>query len=108
VQSEMIVHGVPTWPSRCSSVKLANRVPRHNQLLWSGGESCTRYAVHHLLLAGTQLKLAGNAEEGMAYYHEAVTICSSYAPAFYNIAVVYSEAGRAEVCQFASVRDCWA
>jgi hypothetical protein len=50
-----------------------------------------------VLTAGTQLKLAGNAEEGMAYYHEAVAICSSYAPAFYNIAVVYSEAGRAEV-----------
>lgn len=33
----------------------------------------------------------------MAYYQEAVSICSSYAPAFYNIAVVYSEAGRAEV-----------
>lgn len=33
----------------------------------------------------------------MAYYHEAVNICSNYAPAFYNIAVVYSETGHAEV-----------
>jgi hypothetical protein len=49
------------------------------------------------MVAGTQLKLAGNAEEGMAYYHEAVAICATYAPAFYNIAVVFSEAGRAEV-----------
>jgi tetratricopeptide (TPR) repeat protein len=40
---------------------------------------------------GTQLKLMGKVKEGMAKYAEAIRLNSNYAPAYYNIAVVYSE-----------------
>lgn len=35
--------------------------------------------------------MAGNIKAGIAYYQEAIAVCSSYAPAYYNIGVIYSE-----------------
>ncbi|KAK1274771.1 putative UDP-N-acetylglucosamine--peptide N-acetylglucosaminyltransferase SPINDLY [Acorus gramineus] len=40
---------------------------------------------------GTSLKLAGNTQEGIQKYFEALRIDSHYAPAYYNLGVVYSE-----------------
>lgn len=40
---------------------------------------------------GTSLKLADNAEEGIKKYCEALEVDSHYAPAYYNLGVVYSE-----------------
>ncbi|KAL3642700.1 hypothetical protein CASFOL_013515 [Castilleja foliolosa] len=40
---------------------------------------------------GTSLKLAGNAKEGIQKYYEAIKIDYHYAPAYYNLGVVYSE-----------------
>lgn len=40
---------------------------------------------------GTSLKLAGNTEEGIQKYCEAIKVDSHYAPAYYNLGVVYSE-----------------
>lgn len=40
---------------------------------------------------GTSLKLAGNTEEGIQKYCEALEVDSHYAPAYYNLGVVYSE-----------------
>ncbi|MQL80703.1 hypothetical protein Taro_013156 [Colocasia esculenta] len=40
---------------------------------------------------GTSLKLAGNTQEGIQKYLEALKIDSHYAPAYYNLGVVYSE-----------------
>ena len=41
--------------------------------------------------AGTKLKLNGRLEEGFEHYRRAVAACPAYAPAFYNIGVIYSE-----------------
>ncbi len=41
--------------------------------------------------AGTKLKLNGRLEEGFEHYIRAVAACPAYAPAFYNIGVIYSE-----------------
>lgn len=38
------------------------------------------------------MKLAGQVDEGLGYYEEAVEVCDSYGPAYYNIGVVHSEA----------------
>lgn len=35
--------------------------------------------------------MAGQVDEGLALYEEAIEVCSSYGPAFYNVGVVYSE-----------------
>ncbi|GJN04272.1 hypothetical protein PR202_ga21805 [Eleusine coracana subsp. coracana] len=40
---------------------------------------------------GTSLKLAGNTEEGIQKYFEALEVDNHYAPAYYNLGVVYSE-----------------
>ncbi|EPS61474.1 hypothetical protein M569_13323, partial [Genlisea aurea] len=40
---------------------------------------------------GTSLKLAGNSQEGIQKYYEAIKIDPHYAPAYYNLGVVYSE-----------------
>ncbi|KAG6389240.1 hypothetical protein SASPL_150703 [Salvia splendens] len=40
---------------------------------------------------GTSLKLAGNTQEGIQKYYEAVKIDPHYDPAYYNLGVVYSE-----------------
>ncbi|KAF9618297.1 hypothetical protein IFM89_000932, partial [Coptis chinensis] len=40
---------------------------------------------------GTSLKLAGNTQEGIQKYCEALKIDPHYAPAYYNLGVVYSE-----------------
>ncbi|PWZ58823.1 putative UDP-N-acetylglucosamine--peptide N-acetylglucosaminyltransferase SPINDLY [Zea mays] len=40
---------------------------------------------------GTSLKLAGNTEEGIQKYCEALEVDNHYAPAYYNLGVVYSE-----------------
>ncbi|XP_008806108.2 probable UDP-N-acetylglucosamine--peptide N-acetylglucosaminyltransferase SPINDLY [Phoenix dactylifera] len=40
---------------------------------------------------GTSLKLAGNTEEGIQKYCEALKVDCHYAPAYYNLGVVYSE-----------------
>ncbi|XP_031473645.1 probable UDP-N-acetylglucosamine--peptide N-acetylglucosaminyltransferase SPINDLY [Nymphaea colorata] len=40
---------------------------------------------------GTSLKLAGNTQEGIQKYCEALKIDGDYAPAYYNLGVVYSE-----------------
>ncbi|CAM6119316.1 unnamed protein product [Calypogeia fissa] len=40
---------------------------------------------------GTSLKLAGNIQEGLQKYYEALKADSRYAPAYYNLGVVYSE-----------------
>lgn len=40
---------------------------------------------------GTSLKLAGNVHEGIQKYYEALKADSHYAPAYYNLGVVYSE-----------------
>ncbi|KAM3296288.1 hypothetical protein ACQJBY_038554 [Aegilops geniculata] len=40
---------------------------------------------------GTSLKLAGNTEDGIQKYCEALEVDSHYAPAYYNLGVVYSE-----------------
>ncbi|KAL5230436.1 hypothetical protein ABZP36_029212 [Zizania latifolia] len=40
---------------------------------------------------GTSLKIAGNTEEGIQKYCEALEVDSHYAPAYYNLGVVYSE-----------------
>ncbi|KAJ8493405.1 hypothetical protein OPV22_015126 [Ensete ventricosum] len=40
---------------------------------------------------GTSLKLAGNTDEGIQKYFEALKVDSHYAPAYYNLGVVYSE-----------------
>ncbi|KAK6942573.1 Tetratricopeptide repeat 1 [Dillenia turbinata] len=40
---------------------------------------------------GTSLKLAGNTQEGIHKYYEALKIDPHYAPAYYNLGVVYSE-----------------
>ena len=43
--------------------------------------------------AGTQVKLAGRVAEGVAFYEEAADACPAYAPAHYNIGVVFRRAG---------------
>jgi tetratricopeptide (TPR) repeat protein len=40
---------------------------------------------------GTHLKIQGHYKEGLSKYHEALTYDPKYAPAYYNIGVVYSE-----------------
>ena len=45
--------------------------------------------------AGTQVKLAGRVAEGVAFYEEAADACPAYAPAHYNIGVVFR---RASLC----------
>nr|CCH47184.1 similar to N-acetylglucosaminyltransferase SPINDLY-like [Lupinus angustifolius] len=40
---------------------------------------------------GTNIKLAGNSQEGIQKYFEAIKIDPHYAPAYYNLGVVYSE-----------------
>lgn len=40
---------------------------------------------------GTHLKLGGKVEEGLKLYQESLAVCGDYAPAHYNIGVVYSE-----------------
>uniref|UniRef100_A0ACD5Y7T3 Uncharacterized protein n=1 Tax=Avena sativa TaxID=4498 RepID=A0ACD5Y7T3_AVESA len=40
---------------------------------------------------GTSLKLAGSTEDGIQKYCEALEVDSHYAPAYYNLGVVYSE-----------------
>ena len=45
------------------------------------------------MAVGTKLKMDGDVEEGMSRYEEAVVVCPSYAPAFYNMGVALSEAG---------------
>ncbi|XP_047307864.1 probable UDP-N-acetylglucosamine--peptide N-acetylglucosaminyltransferase SPINDLY [Impatiens glandulifera] len=40
---------------------------------------------------GTSLKLAGSTQEGILKYYEAIKIDVHYAPAYYNLGVVYSE-----------------
>nr|GLL46184.1 probable UDP-N-acetylglucosamine--peptide N-acetylglucosaminyltransferase SPINDLY [Ipomoea trifida] len=40
---------------------------------------------------GTSLKLAGNTQEGIQKYYEAIEIDQHYAPAYYNLGVIYSE-----------------
>ncbi|KAG9138426.1 hypothetical protein Leryth_012718 [Lithospermum erythrorhizon] len=40
---------------------------------------------------GTSLKLAGNTHEGIQKYYEAIKVDPHYAPAYYNLGVVYSE-----------------
>jgi tetratricopeptide (TPR) repeat protein len=40
---------------------------------------------------GTHLKVQGHYKEGLSKYHEALTYDPKYAPAYYNIGVVYSE-----------------
>ena len=42
--------------------------------------------------AGTQVKLAGRVAEGVAFYEEAADACPAYAPAHYNIGVVFRHA----------------
>ncbi|KAK9823008.1 hypothetical protein WJX81_006345 [Elliptochloris bilobata] len=57
------------------------------------GDAPTQHALAVVLTdLGTQMKLAGRVAEGVAHYEEAVVACPSYAPAFYNIGVVHSEA----------------
>jgi len=43
---------------------------------------------------GTRLKLSGNLDDAMNKYVEATHVNSSYAPAYYNIGVIYSELGQ--------------
>jgi protein O-GlcNAc transferase len=45
---------------------------------------------------GTQLKFLGHIEQGMAKYFQAIKVNPKYAPAYYNIGVIYSEAGHYE------------
>ena len=42
--------------------------------------------------AGTKLKLEGSVDDGLTHYEEAIEICETYGPAYYNIGVVHSEA----------------
>jgi predicted O-linked N-acetylglucosamine transferase (SPINDLY family) len=50
---------------------------------------------------GTRLKLAGNVEEGIARYREALRFNANYAPAYFNLGVAYSESGHfAEALRF--------
>ena len=42
--------------------------------------------------AGTKLKLEGLVDEGLAHYEEAIEVCDTYGPAYYNVGVVHSEA----------------
>ena len=42
--------------------------------------------------AGTKLKMSEKVDEGMKLYQEAIAVCPSYGPAYYNIGVVWSEA----------------
>ncbi|KAL6559166.1 hypothetical protein OROHE_006535 [Orobanche hederae] len=51
---------------------------------------------------GTSLKLAGNSQEGLQKYYEAITIDPHYAPAYYNLGVVYSE-----MMQFDTALNCY-
>ena len=46
--------------------------------------------------AGTKLKLEGKVDDGLAHYEEAIEICETYGPAYYNIGVVHSEAKQVE------------
>jgi protein O-GlcNAc transferase len=41
---------------------------------------------------GTQLKLSGNVDDGLKHYVQAIQANPCYAPAYYNIGVVYGEA----------------
>lgn len=43
-------------------------------------------------IAGTKLKLEGSVDDGLTHYEEAIEICETYGPAYYNIGVVHSEA----------------
>ncbi|GJP63563.1 hypothetical protein CLOP_g20626, partial [Closterium sp. NIES-67] len=45
---------------------------------------------------GTRLKLGGSVQEGIAKYYEAIAADQRYAPAYYNLGVVYSEMGQYE------------
>jgi protein O-GlcNAc transferase len=40
---------------------------------------------------GTELKQKGNMAGALAKYEEATAACPSYAPAFYNMGVIFSE-----------------
>lgn len=51
---------------------------------------------------GTSLKLAGNTEDGIQKYCEALEVDSHYAPAYYNLGVVYSE-----MMQFDAALTCY-
>ncbi|XP_010543807.1 PREDICTED: probable UDP-N-acetylglucosamine--peptide N-acetylglucosaminyltransferase SPINDLY [Tarenaya hassleriana] len=51
---------------------------------------------------GTSLKLAGNTQEGIQKYYEALKIDPHYAPAYYNLGVVYSE-----MMQYDSALSCY-
>ncbi|KAL6507753.1 hypothetical protein OROGR_023948 [Orobanche gracilis] len=51
---------------------------------------------------GTSLKLAGNSQEGLQKYYEAIAIDPHYAPAYYNLGVVYSE-----MMQFDMALNCY-
>jgi len=51
---------------------------------------------------GTSLKLAGNTEEGIQKYCEALEVDNHYAPAYYNLGVVYSE-----MMQFDTALTCY-
>ena len=45
---------------------------------------------------GTKLKLAGQADLGFAKYKEAAQLYPSYAPAHYNMGIMYAERGQTD------------
>ena len=45
---------------------------------------------------GTRYKLSGNVETAMRLYEEALTVLPSFAPAYFNLAVIYSERAQYE------------
>ena len=57
----------------------------------ASAESLSVWLEQELCAAGTKLKLTGRLEEGFEHYRRAVAACPAYAPAFYNIGVIYSE-----------------
>ena len=45
---------------------------------------------------GTRYKLSGNVETAMRLYEEALSVLPSFAPAYFNLAVIYSERAQYE------------
>jgi len=78
-------------------LKATNKLPKAIQILKKAVKadpSCIT-AKQHLSVAlsdwGTHLKVSGRIQDGLKLYRKALKYAENYAPAHYNIGVVYSE-----------------